>query len=718
MSTHPFEELADAAAAGLADDREVYLDVRQELRAHLQDKRDYLQRQGHDAGESTALAMKAFGSPLEVADELLQANKARLSLRALARLGIRALLIPATVLLALWIAWDLGQTIKLARLFTLQVSGKTPVAPVRIAESGRRAEDVQLLLYGDRRRKRKAGQLHAIWERHQDNKAYFANYALALYPTGAVPTARELALLEREYRRGERFDPENALYNYLLADAFYAAGGKLEAVKSKKRHSRGQPEKPVFTLTVMNRALLDRAMDEMVKGAAKPHCTTYTQELYRERLACVRTPTRFADAIVQQGVLGDFPFMSALSFISKPGRALPLYVRLLEQEGKTERAHRVLTAWLPFLAHWNDASVLMLQPIIVRQLLKDYGPVVAAQYERFGDPKTAAKVHKLSVQAAAILQDAQDPYRFVDKQRGFLAGIYFPLISGVRFTSEELAPSRLLEYTVVEEAAIALIVLLLLYAMLHNYLLSVRWYHGLKAARSAPLLLLPPFPVLLRIVLLGVILPLGFYVLYLHVPALSGRVHGLSTVEQLARLLVELICVIIVLLVLPGRMAQQYLRRRCDDLGISVPQACKPSRLRMVLLVIGGLLALWLLPKMLPFAIYLYGTKMLPYLDPLAFVLLGVGVLALLLPLKMQDRGLGLFHGSVARSLVPVYALVVILIGGLAYPYLVRQETRLVRQETLFLPSREPHWPGLAEYRFVQDAREKLQAAFRECGFR
>ncbi|MHB0936169.1 MAG: permease prefix domain 1-containing protein [Armatimonadota bacterium] len=721
MTTHPFDELTDAATAGLADDREVYLDVRQELRAHLQDKQDYLQRQGHDAAESTELAVKAFGSPLEVADELLQANKARLSLRALARLGIRALLIPATVLLALWVAWDLGQTIRIVSPITSEASGKAPAWPpdtLKLAGMGRRTEEAQLLLYGDLRRNTKAEQLRAIWERHQGNKAYFANYALALYPKGEVPTAQELALLEREYRLGERIDPANALYNYLLADAFFTAGGKLETVNSKKRPARGQSDKPVYKLTVTNRSLLDRAMDEMMKGAAKPRCTTYTQELYRERLGCIQPSTRFAGAFAGKMIAADFPFMSTF-VITRPGRALPLYVRVLEQEGKTERAQRVLAAWLPFISHWTDASTLMVQSMILRQLLKNSGPDIAAQYEHFADLKRAAQVRRLSVRAAAIWGNTPvDLDRLIRKQGGYLAGIYLPRIGGALFSDDDLIPSRLLEYTLLEEAAVALVILLLLYAMLRSYLLSVRWYHGLKAARSAPLLLLPPFPALLRVALLGIVLPLGLYLLYLHVPALSGRGQGLSTVEPFTRLLVEVMCITAVLLVLPGWVAKRYLRRRCDDLGIDVPEERKPGRLRVILLGIGGLFMIWLLPKVLMYAVYLYYEKVLLYTDTLAFLLLGAGVLTLLLPLKVKDRGFGLYHGSVARSLVPVYALAVILIGGLAYPYLVRQEARLVRQETLFLPTREPHWPGKVEYRFVQDAREKLQAAFGESGVR
>ncbi len=47
MTDHPFDNLADQAASGLKGDRELYLDVKQELRSHLEEKAEKFARKSH-----------------------------------------------------------------------------------------------------------------------------------------------------------------------------------------------------------------------------------------------------------------------------------------------------------------------------------------------------------------------------------------------------------------------------------------------------------------------------------------------------------------------------------------------------------------------------------------------------------------------------------------------------------------------------------------------
>ncbi len=47
--------------------------------------------------------LKAFGSATELADDLLAANRTRMKLRALVRLAVRVLLVPLSVVVAIWV---------------------------------------------------------------------------------------------------------------------------------------------------------------------------------------------------------------------------------------------------------------------------------------------------------------------------------------------------------------------------------------------------------------------------------------------------------------------------------------------------------------------------------------------------------------------------------------------------------------------------------------
>ena len=72
MDETSFDALAAEAAAGLKGDRELYLEIKTELQTHLEDKAAHFARAGHDEAESITLAKKSFGSPLDMAAELLR----------------------------------------------------------------------------------------------------------------------------------------------------------------------------------------------------------------------------------------------------------------------------------------------------------------------------------------------------------------------------------------------------------------------------------------------------------------------------------------------------------------------------------------------------------------------------------------------------------------------------------------------------------------------
>ncbi len=96
----------------------------------------------------------------------------------------------------------------------------------------------EFLLNGDTTREGTAAQQRAIWEAHPDNRIYFANY-MTLEQV-SITTPKALANFEQEIMIGERLDPQNALYHYLLADALveqavlYADKGPTFATKTGK----------------------------------------------------------------------------------------------------------------------------------------------------------------------------------------------------------------------------------------------------------------------------------------------------------------------------------------------------------------------------------------------------------------------------------------------------------------------------------------------------
>ena len=96
-----FTEFLQAATAGLKKDRELQLDVQAELQSHLEERQQAALATGlaPDAAEDEAI--RAMGTPAELAAELQRSNRQRMRLRASLRLAAQWLLAPVAILVAI-----------------------------------------------------------------------------------------------------------------------------------------------------------------------------------------------------------------------------------------------------------------------------------------------------------------------------------------------------------------------------------------------------------------------------------------------------------------------------------------------------------------------------------------------------------------------------------------------------------------------------------------
>ncbi|MCC7407454.1 MAG: hypothetical protein IT442_05245, partial [Phycisphaeraceae bacterium] len=80
-----FDEVIAAATARLAMDGELRLEVRRELRGHLEDSAGEYEAAGYTPEQAAEEAVKHLGDPGELAEELWRANRGRLRLRAVVK---------------------------------------------------------------------------------------------------------------------------------------------------------------------------------------------------------------------------------------------------------------------------------------------------------------------------------------------------------------------------------------------------------------------------------------------------------------------------------------------------------------------------------------------------------------------------------------------------------------------------------------------------------
>ncbi len=129
----------DKATSSLKADPELCLDVRAELQSHIDDTIDRYLAEGTSEADSLGRALAVFGPAEEVGKRLLEANRRRMKLRALARMAVRRALVPASILVAAILCvqlWHRGEDILSVSKYPPAEPGALPCEPLKAAARG------------------------------------------------------------------------------------------------------------------------------------------------------------------------------------------------------------------------------------------------------------------------------------------------------------------------------------------------------------------------------------------------------------------------------------------------------------------------------------------------------------------------------------------------------------------------------------------------------
>jgi len=711
MQDSSFDKLAAEAAAGLRADREVYLEVSGELRTFLDDKAERFKREGHSDEESVEMAKKAFGSPLEVAAELLNANRGRLHLRALLRIGFNALIIPLAVLLALYLGYGRFAQLQNMNAWLKEMSTSNPAVTelptlpfLGMEEWIDPHTDKTLIgqLYGS---PSNAEMIRRYWETHQhepDSHMVYAYFAI-------FDTPRDEAQYVNDMRQGEQIEPENALYNVLLAD-YYLKQGVLS-----KEDNRQNPQQPEGDL-LLDRQAMELGIAEMRKAAAKPYLHTYQMEILRKRIDSLPRPLLTQDYLrrlnISSAVL--FPEMSRFRSASWKTSAA---ARLLAAEGRGMEAEAAMDTGRPYsrlLVQENNSHLigtLVSQSVAITfaengaQVYRQLGRKAKAQnaqatYERLQDLKSTKKTER---DRGRVVIEAD-----VEQHGSQYASVFFPIFpvpnDAAPLTNDELKPSRMHEHVLYEEIGVGLLQTMLALLLLGAVLQGMLWHYRLRAAASAPLLLLPPAREIARVLWWGLALPILIFAVYSRLPVIGGREY--SWMAHWGRFTLEMLALGILVLWLPSRMIHRYVRRRCEDLDIIMPPAREE---RIIALVARGMgysaIVLALIAVLLPIDSTPETVKLGGIVIALLLTVLGVRYAAA----KRKDYGL--YYGTLARSMAPLYAFTIILLAVVVQPLLLSREAAWLRKDTLLWGHSNPNrytFCTALETRVAQDYSRQL----------
>ncbi len=667
----------EQVTAGLRDDAELRLDVRAELASHLEDTAAELQRQGAPAETAHEQAIAALGEPAEVATQLAQGNQRRLRQRAWLRRGLRFALVPAAVLIAV-LCSDLQWA---AAIGTMQQLGSGMPVPLQgLATLGQRAvgarADAPLLKASPRE----------LWDSDSKNRVYYANYVSADISPKSAPTEAErqslLALLER----AAELDPDNARYDYLRAAILMQGACEVQSENGEKGPD-GKRGLGTLTWEIKDRARLDQAMAHLQSGLRKPEFRRYGREMLALKLGAMGSGARLVQrleriATVASALLPDLATLRDLARVSY------LYGDTLAKEGRVADARPYLDAWRTLTVQLNADSWTLIDCLVVTAIASAIPEHSAQTYDRLGLAADAARSRRQGELLGgpgkewrdrrndpASKAANQEHEREMKMYAGALTGMLLPALNEWPARAEYEA-SRRLEYVVAMQAGVTMLSAALLLAMLVCLAISLRWRCA-RGGAAIPILLLPDGRRTLRILALGVLLPLALLAAVILFVPTSGQCYSVRV--GLHKVLAEFILCAIAILVLPAWLAAREARRRCAELGIACGRALVwlPALLLPCALAVA---AVWFVP---PTADRQFDAGM-SVAAVAVIVLLGTALAAALVLLLANARH-GLYSGTVARSLIPLFAAAMILISVTTRPWLLRAERRYIETDTLLM---------------------------------
>ena len=535
----------------------------------------------------------------------------------------------------------------------------------------------QFLFFGDTTRPTKSAQQRAIWEKNPDNKVYYANYIRELVgdymdEEYGVPPAVSIDELEKEIRQGEKIDPDNAFYNYIWAAILFRRGAEWES----------NPEEDRDEWVINDPTLLDSAIVELRKATSKPYYRRYHDELNEERLGFFPETRRIEHRLVKLAFLAGLR-LPELGLVRDLFKAIPQFVE--SNELSESEASQLLDTWQDFLKQSIPDAYCLIDVLVLNAVATLSGEKVAEVYESMGQLESADNTREYAEKLSQPITQWKDnranmPFGDDPIKLGILASMLLPSI-GEPITREMLAPSTQVERVAFLEQMIAhsmlvVLVLLIIFAFI------LRSICQLAANGRSPNLFIPSLKEFFRVFGLGVLLPVAFYYVY-------TRHSGISSYENSLRdyrIFLEVGLFVVTCFAMSTWLGMDFIRQRCEKSGISAPQSVRPLWKG---LFFGALSVSWILCIL---ARPLFGhIKLMDdiLLGLMVFLALKFAVTCIIVFFKgvISRKGLGAYYGSLARSLMPIWACVILFIGGLGIPWLHQQETALLKKDTLMAGS-------------------------------
>ena len=585
-----FDELVDRCTARFKRDRELRMELANELESHLTASAAEYEAADYSEDDALNAAEKAFGDPDAVAEGLWEANRFRLSLRAWGWWAARLTLLPACVL-ATWLLVIPGLSPPSGAAGLESASG-LGTARSRSVEARMKSEmtpSQQLIFYGDESADNAVDRRRAVRDAYPDDARYQLELIATMLsdlperPEGQpeLYAARRAALVQ-ELERGAAMDPDNGVYaiirsalaldaGALLDDA--PAAGVVVSVLDRKGTNGERVDSEVSRLKPdADPAVVAEGLRWLEVASGKPYVSMHVSDRVRDRLAQLPPARSMSEYVMRVGA-------DINTLLPTLGRARDV-ARVAVAEGLRRAEAGDIDGAILLLDEVDGLSSRLavssdtVVSLLMAWSIKSTGSVArVAVFRAVGDDRQAAALAQSDALMRYWADDWHGASEPVAEERalqtsGLLMSTIYPALPGYHV---DTTPFRKAEYTLVDRGVLMLGLGVLIALSALSSLVGVWgvWRRRKPATSDTERPLLLTIGVRVWAVVIGgaVLLPVLGFVLWSATPW-SGRGYGLNYSWAA---LVWYFPVMFAVLVLLWRMGVSALWHRAREIGLAVP---------------------------------------------------------------------------------------------------------------------------------------------------
>ena len=688
-----FEDYIEAVTRRLRPDPELHMDVVREVRAHLEDAAEEARARGLSDEEAAEAALAAFGEADEIAGALWEANRGRMRLRAVLKWAARVTLLPAALLVALYICSTYFRQFYQVAPIALRMRSSSawlaymlprsdpPELQPRKDLTPRERFEFEHISWG-------LSDAQALLKLDPSNPSFHAHH-VQLPVTQKQPwmAADQLEATLIALERAESVEPQNAFYNYLRAGALMARSSHRvpedEICFEYAQWDGGKKEECGLGLLIEDRATFEDAISEVLRGVKKPYCDSRVFDLVRRKIRLAKSPATLTDQLGLRAYVGGTRLVG-LTPMRRMIESLPAYAAQLASEGRREEAIELLEIVDRPAVQMGAGAQAVIELMVARAVLVDTLGQMPVIYRRLNMPERAMQARERfereNERRNSLRRErhrGEIPQEEV-KRYGFLYSSLASSFPGVDH-SHFGRPLTALEHLMSDGVALAVLEALLL-------LLALRcaaatgwnlWRYRKRA--DGPKLFFVGWRRVAGIVLLGLILPIGVYAAYSRLAPFSSMRYGIQHYPYWVALEKATLVALILIVILAA--SYRAIRARCRDAGMEAPAKgfFNPLRSRAAILC-AALLAAASTANFL-FTGHVYGRDFLAGWLTAAIVLFAlVYVLWQFRLMKRLGPGTEHFRMSFVRSLLPILTACLLLLGLTSLAFLRSVEARYVAQ--------------------------------------